>query len=240
MIKVGAYPTKSIQLTLSWSGCWEALVTFEGKGLSGPVVIDWRGWKLTGAVDVPRTGLFAGEPATIIIGGLGWCTRREWRPYQSDRGLTAREVALSVAEQVGQTIEVSQDRTLGKYFVPRRESGGQILSRLFGKHWHVGVDGTTRAQVRGTPTIRKSVAVLNYDPRDGRAEVYADRPDQTPLGAILPKDARLTANRRITKVIVTASGNKERIVCYTEDGNIITNPAPLGPIITFTPVVLES
>ncbi len=232
MIKIGAYPSKSIQLTLSWSGCWEALAAFEGKGLSGPVIIDWRGWKLNGTIDTSRSGLFAGEPATIIIGGLAWCTRRDWRPFQSERGLTAREVAGSVASQLGQTIDVSVDRSLGKYFAPRHESGGQILTRLFGKTWHVGTDGNARAETRETPAIGKSVAVLNYEPRAGRAEVYADRPDQTPIGTILPKDSRLKTDRRITKMIVTASGNKERIVCYTEDANTPRAPSFLGPVIT--------
>jgi hypothetical protein len=216
VIKVGAYPTKTIQLTLSWSGCWEVLVTFEGKKVSGAVVIDWRGWKLSGFVDPKRTDLFAGEPASIIVGGYAWTERREWRPFQDDRGLTARGIALSIASQIGQTIEVSQDRQIGKYFMPRRESGGQILTRLYGKDWHVGIDGTARAQVRGTPIVGKSVAVLQYDPRDGRVEAYADRPDQLPLGAILPRDPRLTTQRRITKLIVSVTGTKERNVCYTE------------------------
>ena len=216
MIKIGAYPAKNAQLTITWSGCWELLAQYEGKGLSGAVAIDWRGWQLRGDIDPARTGLFAGEPATIIVGGLVWCTRREWRPFQSDRGLTSREIALAVAEQLGQTIEVSFDRPLGKLFVPRRESGGQLLTRLFGRDWHVGTDGITRAQVRGTPTVGKGVTVLKYDPRDGRATVYADRPDAVPLGAILPKDSRLTTNRRVTKLVVTVTGTQERIVCYTE------------------------
>lgn len=216
MIKVGAYPTKTIQLTLSWSGCWEALTQYEGKGLAGNVVIDWRGWKLNGTVDPLHTGLFAGEPATIVVGGFAWTQPREWRPFQDDRGLTASGVAKTIASQLGQTIEVTTDRALGKYFVPRRESGGQILTRLFGKNWHVGTDGTTRAQVRETPAIGKSVRVLDGDFRDGRFPLYADRPDQAPLGAILPRDTRLTTQRRITKLIVTATGDKERITCYTE------------------------
>lgn len=218
MIRVGTYPAKSIQLTITWSGCWELLSTFEGKRATGNVVIDWRGWKLTGAVDPTRSDLFAGEPACVIVGGLAWCTRRDWRPWKSDRvdGVTAKEVARSVADQLGQTIEVSSDRQLGKSFVPRHESGGQILTRLFGKNWHVGTDGIARVQARGTPSVGKSVSVLDYDPRDGRCAVYADRPDQVPLGAILPKDSRLATNRRITKLVVTATGDKERIVCYTE------------------------
>lgn len=216
MIKIGAYPAKNAQLTLSWSGCWELLTQYEGKGLSGAVAIYWRGWQLRGNIDPRRTGLFAGEPATIIVGGLAWCERREWRPFQSDRGLTSSEIAIELARQVGQTIEVSLDRPLGKYFVPRRESGGQLLTRLFGKAWHVGTDGITRAQVRGTPAVGKSVTVLKYDPRDGRAAVYADRPDAVPIGAILPRDSRLTTNRRVTKLVVTVTGTQERIVCYTE------------------------
>ena len=215
MIRVGAYPTKATQLTITWSGCWEVLAAYEGKGLSGPVTIDWRGWKLQGTIDPSRSDLFAGEPSTVIVGGLAWCTRREWRPFHDDRGLTARIVALSIAEQIGQTIEVSQDRPLGKYFVPRLESGGQILTRLYEKNWHAGLDGIVRAQIRPSTTT-KGVTVLNYEPRDGRVTVYADRPDQVPVGAILPKDERLKTNRRITKVVASASGTKERIVCYTE------------------------
>ena len=215
MIGVGGYPTKSIQVTIAWSGCWEALATFEGKGLSGPVTIDWRGWKLKGEVDTSRSGLFAGEPVAVIVGGLAWCSRRTWRAFQDDRGLTAALVARSVASQIGQSIEVSLDRPLGKYFSPRLESGGAILTRLFGRDWHVGTDGITRAIVRGTPEI-KGVTVLGYDPLDGRATVYADRPDQVLLGATLPKDTRLKTDRRITKLVATATGDKERIVCYTE------------------------
>ncbi len=218
MIRIGAYPTKSIQLTLSWSGCWEALVTYEGKGLSGAVTIDWRGWQLRGDVDSTRAELFAGEPAAVIVGGLAWCVRREWRPFQSDRagGVTSREVATSIASQLGQNIELSIDRQVGKHFVPRRESGGAILSRLFGENWHVGVDGVARAQVRGTPTVGKSVSVLDYDGRDGRAAVYADRPDQVPLGAVLPLDSRLRTRRRVTKLMAMAMGTKERLVTFTE------------------------
>jgi len=218
MIRIGAYPAKTVQLTLTWSGCWELLAAFEGKLLSGNVAIDWRGWKLTGTVDPTRSDLFASEPASVIVGGLSWCKARDWRPWKSDRveGITAKEVARSIADQLGQTIEVNLDRQLGKAFVPRRESGGQILARLFGKNWHVGTDGIARVQTRGTPLVGKSVSVLEYEPRDGRCTIYADRPDQVPLGAIVPKDPRLASSRRITKLVVTATGDKERIVCYTE------------------------
>lgn len=216
MIRVNAYPCKTASLTIPWSGCWELVAQWEGKNYAGEVVVDWRGWKLKGHVDPSRQGLFTSEPSAVIVGGLPWCTRRTWRPFQSDRGITAREVALSIASQLGQTIEVAQDRPLGKLFVPRNESGGQLLTRLFGKAWHVGTDGIARAQTRAVATVGKSVAVLEYDPRDGQAKVYADRPDQVPIGAILPKDSRLATSRRVVQINVNATGTKERIVCYTE------------------------
>lgn len=237
MIRVGAYPTKSIQLTLTWSGCWEALVPFEGKALAGSVVIDWRGWQLQGEVDASRAGIFAGEPAAVIVGGLAWCTRREWRPFQSDRGLTAREVALSVASQLERPIEVSLDRQLGRSFVPRRESGGAILTRLFGKLWHVDAGGMARAKTRGTPALGKSVSVLDFDPRDGRAPVYADRPDAVPVGAILPLDVRLTTRRQVTKLIATATGDKERLVCYTETPGAQSTPGLVAGQVQSTVVL---
>jgi hypothetical protein len=219
MIKAGGYPCKSAELTLPWAGCLEVRVSIEGKTISGSVVIDWRGWQLTGSVDPERSGPFAGEPVSVIVGGLAWCAPIAPRSFTSDRGLTAREIAATIASSIGQTIEIDStaDRPLGKYFATRGESGGAILSRLFGrKAWHVDTDGVTHVGARSTPAIGKSVAVLNYDARDGRVEVYADRPDQVPIGAILPKDVRLTTNRRITKLHAHASGNKERLVVYTE------------------------
>lgn len=237
MIKLGPYPTKAITLSLPWTGCWEALVAYEGKAIAGPVVIDWRGWQLSGEVDPQFAGLFAGEPAVRVVGGFAWCTRRDWRPFQSERpeGLTAREVALSLAEQLGQRLEVQLDRRLGRHFVPRRESGGALLTRLFGKHWHVEPDGSARAEVRPVPPLGAGVTVRNYDPRDGQATVYAERPDRVPVGATLPLDARLRVPRRVTKLVATAKGNQERLTCYTADAGIATNPAPLGPPIALVP-----
>lgn len=216
MISIAERPSNTAQLALTWAGCWEVTTAFEDKGLTGTVVIDWRGWKLTGQIDASRSGLFAGQPAAIIVGGLAWCPRRTWRPFNDDRGVSAQYVAKTIAAQLEQPIEVSLDRNLGRLFMPRNESGGAILTRLYGKDWHVGTDGVTRVQKRPTPAIGKSVSVLKYEPRDGVATVYADRPDQVPLGAILPKDARLKTDRRITKVVVSVNGSKERIMCYTE------------------------
>lgn len=216
MIAVNGNPCKSASLRLPWSGCWECALQWEGKGLAGQVVIDWRGWKLTGTIDPLRSGLFAGEPAGVVVGGYAWTLRREWRPLTDDRGLTSRSIAVAVAEQLGQPISIELERPIGKHFVQRTASGGQILTHLFGRDWHVGTDGTARAQVRATPATGKSVRVLDVDHRDGRITVYADRPDQVQIGCILPTDERLRTRRRVVKLFVTTTGDKERLVCYTE------------------------
>lgn len=216
MITIGGLPCQSITLTLPWSGCWEASVQWEGKGLSGAMTIDWRGWKLTGSFDPARTGVFAGNPEGVIVGGYAWTIARDWRPMTDDRGLTSRSIAIAVAEQLGQTIDVSLDRTIGKHFIPRHESGGQILTRLYGKDWYVDTSGVAKVRRREIQAAGNTVRVLEGANQDRRYPIYADRPDQVPVGCVLPLDARLKTKRRVTQVYAHAAGDKERVVCYTE------------------------
>lgn len=218
MISVGGKPTKSISLTITWSGCWTAFASFDGASVSGTVVIDWRGWLLTGKVDEMRSGVFAGEPSARIVGGLGWLTTLEPKSYHDDRGLTARELATVIAGSVGETIQVdaAADRNIGNYFAVRRESAGEVLTRFFGRAWYVDTGSMAHAGVRPGASVGRSVAVLNYDHANRSAQIYAERPDEVPLGALLPKDSRLTLDRRVTALHVIAKGDKERIVAYTE------------------------
>jgi len=222
VITVGGYQVKTITLHLPWAGCWSARVEYEAKVLSGVVLIDWRGWQLTGTVDPSRTGAFAGEPVTTIVGGLAWLNPLPSKAYTSDRGLTAREIASTLASSLSQPLAVdgAADRTLGKYFSTRNESGGATLSRLFGRRsWYVDTTQTTRAGPRPTPAIGKSVSVLQYDAREGRAELYAARPDEAPVGALLPKDSRLSASLQITALWATVTSDKERLVAHVEPVN---------------------
>jgi hypothetical protein len=222
VITVGGYQVKTITLHLPWAGCWSARIEYEAKVLSGIVAIDWRGWQLIGTVDPTRTGAFAGEPVATIVGGYPWLNPLPSKAYTSDRGLTARELASTLASSLAQPLVVDgvADRPLGRYFATRNESGGATLSRLFGRRsWYVDTTQTTRVGPRQTPAIGKSVSVLQYDAREGRAELYADRPDDAPVGALLPKDAHLSASLRITSLWATVTSDKERLVAYVEPVN---------------------
>jgi hypothetical protein len=220
MIRVGTREAKTIELRLPWRGSWEAFASVEGAAPSGEVVIDWRGWRLLGGeVDPTRSGTFAGEGMVTVTGGLRWQTPLAPRLYTNDLGVLASTVALDLAATARLPLAVSAgaDRNLGAYWPRRRETAGEALSRVLGLPWYVDLDGTTYARARVTPALGKSVAVLNYDPRDGVAELYADRPDQVPLAAVLPADGRrLLVARRVVELRITAAGNKERILAYTE------------------------
>lgn len=220
MIRIGTREAKAIELRRPWRGSWEAYASIEGAALSGEVVIDWRGWRLLGGeVDPSRSGTFAGEGTVTIVGGFRWQTALAPRLYTNDLGVLASTVALDLAATARLPLAVSAgaDRNLGAYWPRRRETAGEALSRALAMPWYVDPDGVTRAGARVTPALGRSVAVLNYDLRDGVAELYADRPDQVPIAAVLPADGRrLLVARRIVELRITAQGNKERIMAYTE------------------------
>lgn len=246
MIRVGSREAKAIELRIPWRGSWEAYASIEGAAPAGEVVIDWRGWRILGGqVDPTRSGTFAGEGVVTVTGGLRWQTQLAPCLYTNDLGILASTVALDLAATANLPLVVSAgaDRNLGAYWPRRRETAGEALSRVLALPWYVDpLDGVAYARVRPTPALGRSVAVLNYDPRDSVAELYADRPDQVPIAAVLSADGRrLLVARRIVEVRVTASGDKERILAYTEpvvepltDGSGATTAAatPLAPVPT--------
>jgi hypothetical protein len=213
-ITANGYPVRNIDLRIPWNGCFEARLQHVGKPLVGNVEVNWRGWKFTGAVDETRSGEFVSSPGAVIVGGLAWRTILDPKTYVDDRGLLRSTVALDLAASVGLSVAVSNDGSLGRYWARRHSSAGQSLSRVLGP-WRFDLDGITRNGTRSTPAIGSSVFVLEYDPRNTLAKIFADRPDQCPIGAILPANTRLPSPRKIIELYATATGEKEAISALT-------------------------
>lgn len=210
MISVANRQCKSVELHVAWQGCWELRVTYTGKPLSGRLIVDWRGWSIQGGeIDPSRSGQIGGAQVAMLVGGRSWSLSHSPRTLVDDRGIFASTVAKTLADSLGQTIVVANDRNLGRYWMRRRETGGQVLTRLF-EQWHVGTDGSTRTGTR-TNFVAKGVTVLNYDARERRAELHADRPDRCLPGAKIPETERHIA-LLVTDLFVTVDGEKERIV----------------------------
>lgn len=213
-ITANSNPVRNIVLRLPWHGCYEARVQHVGKPLTGSVEINWRGWKFSGVVDETRAGEFVSSPGAVIVGGLAWRTMLEPRTYVDDRGLLRSTIALDLAASVGLPVEVSNDSAFGRYWSRRKASAGQSLSRVLGP-WRFDLDNVTRNSTRPVPKLGTSVVVLEYEPRDGCAKLFADRPDQCLVGAILPASTRLPSPRRVAEIFVTATGEKETISAFT-------------------------
>lgn len=220
-VKVANLSTSRADLRMPWRGCWELRATVFGAAApSGRVSIDWRGWTLTGTVDAERSGVFQGAIEVVVVGGLGWSRIVTPRHWNADQGLKVGTLAADLARQAGETITVpaSAERPLGRYFVFNREAGGTALSRLIGRSywWWVRVDGMTQVGTRERATLGQGVSILDYDPSDGEAKLYAPRPDAVPVGAVLTSD-RLPGGRRVVReLIVVADGKGERIRAHTE------------------------
>lgn len=214
MITVGGRKTKTIELRITSGGCWEARATYEGKPITGRVLIDWRGWIISGGeVDQSRSRAFAGEPSAVIVGGLSWTITQVPKTYQDDRGVLAGTILQALAASLGQTLVLDTNPSLGRYYMRRNESGGQLMSRIYGVgRWFVGTDGVTRTGARSSANAGKSVAVLSDEPTSNRVPLYADRPDQCLPGS------RIAATSRHGSFVVTdlfvKAANKERITAY--------------------------
>ena len=213
-ITANGNPVRNIELRIPWNGCFETRVQHVGKPLIGNVEIDWRGWKFTGTVDPTRSGEFVSSPGAVIVGGLAWRTMLEPKTYVDDRSILRSTVALDLASAVGLPIEASGDASLGRYWARRRASAGQSLSRVLSA-WRFDLDGITRNNARPTPALGPSVFVKKYDPRDTSVEIFADRPDQCLVGAILPTSTRLPSPRRIVELFAASNGTKETISALT-------------------------
>lgn len=219
MITVGGVRATKIALRWPWSHCWEASAELAGPAPSGSVVIDWRGWRLLGGeVDPLRSATFQGQGRVVVVGGLRWSTMLAPREYSADNGVRAGTVARDAANAVGGlqiAVDDSVNRVLGKYWPRRRETGGSVLTRLFGRSWRVDLDGVTRAGARQA-AVGRAVEVLTYEAHDRVVTLAAERPDAAPLGAVL-RSPRLPTPRRVTEVHARADGASERLWAYTQE-----------------------
>jgi hypothetical protein len=219
-VLVANQPTKRATLRRSWSGCWEVSASLPGPAPTGVVVVDWDGWQLLGGeVDPRRSGTFAGGGEVVIVGGLRWRTSLAPKFYRDDtpRGLRAVDVAQDAAQAAGLALEVdaAADRALGPVWPRRYETAASVLSRALALPWRVDLDGITRAGERPAAKLGTDVQVLDYDPRDGVATLYADRPDSVPVGVTL-SSPRIVGTRRVTEVAAAADAKGLRMWARTE------------------------
>lgn len=160
---------------LPFKGAWTADVWIdEATDVTGSVTLVIGDLTLKGTVT--RGGSFTGRSAFRLIAGAGgWMKALDARYYKSPFGVKASAVLTDAGKEVGETVTVTADRTLGQFFVREQGPAARVLAML-ADQWWIREDGVTVVGVRTSATIVEPFEVISAAPEKGRVEVASDTP----------------------------------------------------------------
>lgn len=165
----------SLNLAIPLYGLWVADVALALETLlaSGPVTLTLGNLTLTGAVY--RQNVFAGQVQARIVGGAGgWNKMVQARGYNSPGGVPLSMVAGDAAKEVGETITVAADQSLGNFYARFADKASRVLAAVGGPSWWVDAKGATHIGPRPTSTIKSSFVVEDYRPHTGELTVSTE------------------------------------------------------------------
>jgi hypothetical protein len=170
----GSRVTKA-QVVIPYKGTWTADVWIDdATDLTGAVTLIIGDLTLIGTVT--RGGSFTGQSSFRLIGGAGgWMKTIGPRYYQKPAGVKASVILTDAGREVGETVSVTADRTLGQAFVREQGPAARVLAML-AESWFVKEDGVTVVGPRSTPTIVSPFELVKADREKGRLVVATDNP----------------------------------------------------------------
>lgn len=189
-----------MRLTMPRVGAWVADVEIDSSSApSDPVVLTLGDLTLVGAMYSGGTP-FHGRTRVRIVGGAG-----RWRSHVAAKGYTsiAGGVSLSTvlgdaAREVGETVVIPDDRTIGDAYAREDGPASRLLWQLAGE-WYVRDDGATVIASRPDGAISDAFDVVAYDGASDMITIASDtfasfRPGRTVSTSVL-------GSRRIGTVV---------------------------------------
>lgn len=197
---------------IPFKGTWTADVWLsEAIELTGSVTLAIGDLTLKGAVT--RGGTFTGQANYRLIGGAGgWMQTIEARNYKSPFGVKSSAILEDAARAVGESVEVTADRTLGAFFVRERAPAARVLNQL-AESWWLREDGVTVVGARATPTITSPFEIITAELEKGRVLVATDFPAAWMPGANFSSPTLST--QQISSVVHKLSAAKLRTEVWT-------------------------
>lgn len=156
-------------------GIWHADVATATAPAAAPsaVTVAIADLSLVGTV-VRGDGHEGSYRARIVGGKAGWRRTVPARSYRHSAGVKRSTVLGDVAREVGETLHVMADASLGDAFVRQEGPAVRVLAQVLGADWYVDTDGTTVTGGRPAGTVAGPYAVIDYAADIGRAMVAAD------------------------------------------------------------------
>src|SRR5262249_49558900 len=144
---------------------------------------------LRGTVAPAFSGVFELALQVRVVGGAyGWQKCVPAKPFHNDAGVKRSSVALDIARQVGETLNLLDgvDCPLPADFVRQAAPASRVLEQLFpSTPWWVGYDGSTVVGARAPAEVTGSFDLIDYDPRQKVATVACDDPGAIVIGSIV-------------------------------------------------------
>ena len=140
--------------------------------LSGPVTLVVGDLSIKAAVT--RGGPFTGSSSFRLIGGAaGWMKTIGPKPYDQPWGVKLSAVLQDAAREVGETVSVATDRTLGTRWERQKAPAAWLLQRL-AEQWWIDTKGVTIVGARPSPTITSAFDVVKAEPEKGRVIIATE------------------------------------------------------------------
>lgn len=204
-----------VSLSIPRVGVWVAEIEADGEmpaaGTRASLVLCGSTWAGT----IIRSGIHAGKPSGLLIGGAGaWGQPVRARGYHSDAQVRAKLVVADLARDAGEALAdwTIGEKLLGRDYSRRAGPGSLALSdALRGVPWYVGADGLTYCQER--PSGAAAGPVLGWDPArrmvtlGAELDVTSVQPGAT---VALPTGETVT----ISEVTWTMAGDAIRAECW--------------------------
>ncbi|MFS8068765.1 MAG: hypothetical protein ACMG6S_20585 [Byssovorax sp.] len=166
---VNGSPVQSIVVKLPRRGIWTARCKLAGNKVlaaRSPVVIQLGDLTLSGVVR--QGGVFVESAEYVIVGGSdGWARPVAPRPHRSDAGVKLSRVALDLARDAGERLELvpGADRVLGYAWPQFAGAASENLDAL-GSPWWLAPSGVTYVGERPVVELPKVVkwTLSSFDP----------------------------------------------------------------------------
>ncbi len=157
-------------------GMWSADVTLAADDpIPDQVPLVVGNLELKGAVY--RQGLFAGTRSTRLVGGFGgWRKVVPAKQYAFANGVNLSMILGDAALEVGEQVNVPNDRNVGTGYVRENRQASLVLRQLAGANWYVDPAGVTQVQAWPARRIASRFTVENQDTAGGSMIISTDDP----------------------------------------------------------------
>ncbi len=164
----------TMSLSLPLIGLWTADVAMAtDASLPSTGTLTHGNLSLAGAVY--RQGTLGGQTrARLVAGRGGWSMIVPARGYQSPFGVLVSLVLNELAAEIGETVAVSSDGSLGNWWHRPATRAGAVLRAAAGASWWADATGTMQVGPRAGGSVTTPFQVTAWDGAGGILDIAAD------------------------------------------------------------------